>query len=295
MLDILVEYEDVGSVDIARWVERYPALRDEIIDFWTWLKGSPRVREADVGPFAPAVLDIAEEALRNATLSINLGSQWLEPAVDSDRDAAREALGVQLEVLRRQPWRIAGKASTAFRKAVVWTWVASIIQTRRSRVTRLGVQKATYLLENAMELKVFVEHEQKPLGPYDHRARYADAEPIAIGKGWLKISGASFRIDDNLAELRTYLPRYVRSQHLANAFIEHLAAFSDSELETLATVHWLAKDIILAGRPLTVANVEATLSQSKEWRPKLDRPNFSRVRIGEALTELTKLRLVPNR
>lgn len=289
---LLSEYDRLGKVDVAAWVGRYPELRDEIIDFWLWVTGTPLGVEMETGPFEVMDGDVAEDAFRDACLSVNLGRQWLEPPLDPSARAVRE-MAVALATLRVEPHVKKGKAPLPFRKAIVWSWVVSILQDHRPRVSRLTAQKATYFLECAMNLEIFVAHGRKPLGPYDHKARYKDAEPIAIKKGWLDVQGATLRAADDLTEVRRFVGRYVRSQVLAEKLVSYLARFSDDELETMATVHWCAKELIKTGHAVASGAVMEWLGQATEWRSKLDRPNFSSDRVGAALQRLNDLRLVP--
>jgi hypothetical protein len=287
---LLMEYERLGTVDLGAWIGRYPQHRDELIDFWMWVKGTPREAEMNVGPFPATDSDVVEGAFRDACLAVNLGRQWLERPLDPSVEAIRE-MAVALEALRAQPRVKSGKAPVQFRKAVVWTWVVSIFQSQRPRVSRLAVQKATYLLDCAMNLGVFADHTRKQLGPYDCKARYEDAEPIAINKQWLKVCGATLSATDDLSEVSRFVGRYLRSKQLAQRLIDYLARLSDDELETLATVHWSARELIEAGDMVSVTSVRHTLACTPEWRPKLDRANFSLDRVGTALQQLKDLRL----
>src|SRR5437773_10957832 len=79
---LLTEYERLGTVDVGVWVSRYPQYRDEIIDFWMWVMGTPRGVELKDGPFPAEDSDVAEKALRDACLAMNLEPQWLEAPVD---------------------------------------------------------------------------------------------------------------------------------------------------------------------------------------------------------------------
>jgi hypothetical protein len=291
---LLAEYDLVGSVDVAAWVARFPTYRDEIIDYWLWVRGTPRSTEMMSGPFTAMDPDVAENAFKDACLAVNLGRQWLEAPLDPSLAAVRE-MGLALEALRAKPRATGGKAPVQFRKAVVWTWVVSVLQTQRARVSRLAVQKVTYILDCAMDLGIFTEHGRKPLGPYDYKARYKDAEPIAVKKAWLKVRGATFLAAEDLSEVRRFVGRYLRSQDLAERLINYLGNLPDEELETLATVYWSSKELVEAGRPMSAEEVREVLARIDEWRTKLDRPNFSIARVSLALQRLKELRLIPQR
>lgn len=288
--ELLSEYARTGKIDITTWVSRYPSHRDEIIDFWLWARGTRVSPEERAGPFDSVDADITEESLRNACLAVNFGHQWLSPAVDPEPSDV-EKLGIELESIRQKPGQ-KSKAPVAFRKAVVYTWVVSRLQKKRPNVSRLAVQKTTYLLEWALGLGIFVQHDRKPLGPYDYKARYKDAEPIALKKGWLTIAGTNLRAADDLSEVDRSAGRYVKSASLATQLLDCLSAYSDSQLETLATVHWTIRELADSDRDLSIDSIERGLAATPEWRDKLSRANFSADRLREAVAFLQKLRLI---
>ena len=47
---ILEEYEGTGTIEIRRWVEEYPTLKDHLLDFIFWVEGAPR--QAEISDFA---------------------------------------------------------------------------------------------------------------------------------------------------------------------------------------------------------------------------------------------------
>jgi hypothetical protein len=288
--ELLSEYDRTGKIDITVWVNRHPALRDEIIDFWLWARGTRASAEEKAGPFDAIDADITEKTLRNALLAVNLGRQWLVPGVEPD-SIEIDKLAIELKSIREKPGQ-RSRAPVAFRKAVICTWVVSRLQKKRPTVSRLAVQKTTYLLEWALGLGIFVEHDRKPLGPYDYKARYKDAEPIARKKGWLTITGTTLRAADDMSEVDRLAGRYVRSEKLAGQLLDCLSGFSDSQLETLATVHWTVRELAGADRDVSIDAIERELAATPEWRDKLSRANFSRDRLSEAVGLLHKLRLI---
>jgi len=288
--ELLSEYDRTGKIDITVWVNRHPALRDEIIDFWLWARGTRASAEEKAGPFDASDADITEKTLRNALLAVNLGRQWLVPGVEPE-SIELDKLAMELKSIREKPGQ-RSRAPVAFRKAVVCTWVVSRLQKRRPTVSRLAVQKTTYLLEWALGRGIFFEHDRKPLGPYDYKARYKDAEPIARKKGWLTITGTTLRAADDMTEVDRFASRYVRSEKLAGQLLDWLAAYSDSQLETLATVHWTVRELTGGDRDMSIDAIERALASAPEWRDKLSRANFSPDRLREAVGLLHKLRLI---
>jgi hypothetical protein len=292
-LDLLSEYERSGRIEIADWVSRHPAHREELLDFWMWVKGT-RATSADLLDDIELIdssdVEVYEKSLTDACLAVTFGAQWLKPAIDPD-EAQLESLATELEDLRGKPQR-ARDSRVAFRKAVVCTWIVSRLQQTRPRVTRLATQKVAYLVEQAMSLNVFVQHDRKPLGPYDRNLRYKDAEPIAREKGWLLVSGTKLKATEDLSGLSRFLPAYIRSEQLAARLVDRLARFSDDQLETIATVHWITRELDAEDRALTVETVTKALADTPEWKAKLSRSNFSSAAVRDALFFLGQLRLV---
>src|SRR6185312_3994752 len=224
-------------------------------------------------PFVASDGDIAEGAIRDMCLSVNLGAAWLQQSVDPTSE--EETLARELKALRQRAHASGGKASVAFKKAAVSTWVVSILQEQRPRVTRLALQKTTYVLEFAMDLRLFQDHTRKKLGPYDSSARYKDAEPIAKKKGWLQVQGSTFRATTDSSGWSRFAGRYLRSEPLARRFVAYLARRTDAQLETLATVLSAAHDVLAQNQKPDVATIRATIGSVAEWTDKLDRPAFT--------------------
>lgn len=292
-LDLLSEYERSGRIDIAEWVKRYPVHRDELVDFWLWMKGTRSLPDELTEPETLDSSEIAvyHQALRDACLAVTFGREWLKPAVDDPEHAKLDALASELEKLRRKS-RSVRDPRIAFRKAVVLTWIVDRLQRSRPRVTRLAAQKTAYLLEQAMSLGAFLEHDRKPLGPYDSKARYRDAEPIARQKGWLQVSGTTLQAGEDLSDLTRFTRAYLRSESVAASLVDFLSRFSDDELETLATVHWIARELSTARCDVSTASVLGELARTAEWKAKLSRPNFSASAIEGALRFLGDVRLI---
>src|ERR1700752_2125133 len=290
-LELLGEYEREGLVDIAQWTRRFPEHREELIAYWMWLRGTPRLADIDLAQSVATHDDIAEHALNQACMAVSLGRQWLEAAVDADGDAEGK-LGLEMERLRLKSFGQTGTAPKAFRRAVVYSWVVSVLGERSVRVSRLATQKATYFLERGLSLGLFTEHQRKPLGPYDHQARYKDAEPIASKKGWLRVSGSTFEAGEQSSELSRYVGRYVRSEDLARRLLAVLARVSDSELETWATVDWAGRVLSAQGHAIAAVDVRRIFSQTPEWHGKLRRQNFREAAIARAIDRLSRLRLL---
>jgi hypothetical protein len=286
-LDLLEEYERGGAIDIAEWAKRLPDYRDELLDYWIWLRGTTRLSRV-ASTAEPPRDAVAARTLERATEAITLGKAWLDDTA-ADEDSS---LAGKLRAIRAQPYEYRGKAKKPFRKAAVYAWVALSLAGRRQRASRLATQKTTYFLERGLALDLFTDYRQKPFGPYDHGARYRDAEPIAEGQGWLEIRGASLEEGPAANKVYGYARRYIRSPELALRILDMLAPLLDAELETCATVDWAALQLRSQGERVNVQSIRGFLVRSTEWRRKLRKPNFSEKCIRDALVQLVRLGLI---
>jgi hypothetical protein len=131
-----------------------------------------------------------------------------------------------------------------------------------------------------------------PFGPYDSGARYKTAEPIASRQEWLAISGTEIKPGPKSPLATRYARHYVRSTTVAQELVEFLAGLTDSQLETWATVEWVARDLISERRPFDAGNIRRRLATIKSWAPKLKKPNFTEEQVAEAIEALVRLRIV---
>lgn len=279
-----------GAIDIAEWVQRFPEHRNELLDFWLWAR--PRAEHAGAGPndtSSPQIAAVREESLHRACLAVSLGSEWLRPlAVEVEIDKIAQ----DVRRIRKQLAANVPSNRRPFRRAVVYAWVIEQLAEVRTRVSRLATQKTTYLLENFLLLELFDTHKQKPLGPYDHVARYADAEPIAKGKGWIEVDGSTMRVGANASEFHQYASRYLRSMKLASTLTRWLGKLTDDQLETLTTVHWAATRLVTSSKPATAESVRESIENDSSWASKLQKTNFGQEQVAAALAALIALGLL---
>jgi len=285
--ELLTADEQGTTVDIATWVERFPEHREELLDFWLWARSRSN---ADVSPPPESLKlgDLARSALQRVCLAVSLGSEWLKPLVN---EAEARQIAVHLQQLRKVQFKTP-TSRRAFRRAVVYAWVIEQLAAFRATVSRLATQKTTYLLEGCLRHDLFDSHQKKPLGPYDHFARYKDAEPIAARKQWIRISGTTLEVGEKAREFHQYAQRYLRSVHLAAALAKLFARLTDDQLETLATVHWIGCRLNVPDRTLTPPVILGALQKDADWFSKLEKANFSLEAVGAALHALIALGLL---
>ena len=287
---LMLEYEQGAEIETSQWLSRYPMIRDELLDYWTWLRRTPRLDTLRTVAADPRDF-VAKEALHRAVEAISLGAAWLDDAVDVDKNT-EISLGRRVAALRATPRPTAGVAKPAFRKAAVYAWVALKIADERGSATRLSAQKVSHLLERALDLHLFEDHKKMRLGPYDSSARYRDAEPIAEKQGWLAIQGTTLMPGASSAKVNEYARRYVRDNRVAQDLVQVLAKLSDAQLETWATVEWVTRDLVAERRRFDAASIRDRLSRTPAWSLKLEKPNFAPSFITQAIESMLRLRII---
>lgn len=288
-LRMVEEHTATGNVDIARWIDENPDLPREAIEFaatLNWL--GPDEEEIPT----PDIWIDHGNAVQKARRE---GIQAMLHTAGHDPDLL---LGSEISRARREARPLPpelSQATPAFRRAVVYTWVADVLLRTRGRATRLATQKIAYLIERALELDLFVRHRRMAAGPYDWELRYVDAEPIAIGeKNWLQrdAKDTGFTHGPNVDAALGYAPRYIGDATVAEYFATRLSSCSDNELETWATVDSCAVELVSAGKPVSVEAVKDVIRSEPKWWPKLEKPYFSDEVIQEAIGHLLSLGLL---
>lgn len=276
------EYERTGRVALDAWLERLPQHAAELLDFAFALDDSPRRVSGSGDDEWVDEGGVAERALAHACSQLARSESDVEPTL-----ALRMA---QLRSVPRPP--SGGKAPPSFKRAVINAWVVEQMRREQPGVSRIAVQKTTYLLERSLDLGLFKEHQRMRFGPYDPAAKYKDAEPIGITQGWIVRSGYNLNAGPNIANVHRYASNYLPSVEVATMLVQLLAERTPWELETWATVEAVATDLQAAGESVSAASILAALGQVPAWRDKLKRPNFSPRAIDAALQHLTRLGLL---
>lgn len=274
---ILAELDAVGAVDTRKWLSAYPEVANDLLDFIIWLERDDATAPAtwaDEGGVAGAAFRRAFEQVKAAQAE----------------DLRRLSLELH-EIRSREQAAPNRKAPLQFQRASVFAWTVANLGQRRERVSRLAVQKSVYMLEHALGLHLFEEHQRKRLGPYDSTARYKDAEPIARKKLWVDQQGAALLPGTKAAEADRYAGRYLRAVELARQLVEILAGLTDDELECLATVQAVVSELRKQGVEVGVPAVKQRIAEIPEWAAKLRRRNFRDRDITLALQRLSMLGL----
>lgn len=290
---LLEEFVQTGRIELVKWIHQYPKARAELIDYRIRLglvRGDDREEESSQ-PWEDR--DVLRYLIRQHCQTLALGEAWAEQEVADASGSRRHWLAARLQEVRSTPCRKSPRIH--FERVCILAWCVAELRRYRGEASRLGVNKITYLLERSLRLGIF-DHQQMPFGPYDQKIRYS-AEPAAGRKQYIVVHQGrydTFEPGKKIAEALTYAPRYLRQEDLARALVEHFTRVTqdDFELETWATVQWVAQDLTSKGEGATPDTVQEALRGNAAWAKKLIRPNFARAVVERALTDLGGLGLI---
>lgn len=178
----------------------------------------------------------------------------------------------------------------AFNDAVVISVLAKHFGSEKYPLGRMRYQKLSYLLHRHAEGPV-EGYLKKAAGPYNPNTRYGGSEKIALENGYIREQQSGeyhgFVAADNIVEAEAYFDKRYGSQCVR--WLEQFRRKRNDDLELLATVDMAAEELRAAGRSVDVAGVKEVLRGSADWKPKLDRPVFSDVKIAKAIETCRKL------
>ena len=126
---------------------------------------------------------------------------------------------------------------------------------------------------------------KKAAGPYNPRVRYGGPERIARQSGYVRETQAGkysgLEQGEHIDKATGYFTRWYGDEPLQ--WLEQFRYESNDTLEVLTTVDMAVRELRAGGGEVSVAEVRRVLTESDEWRPKLQRPEFSDVGIGAAI------------
>ena len=254
---------------------------------------------------AKAVLNDADEAakaLKEAGLDPDTVAREGRAFIESLQGKVSEAEGNPVHELAQRLQRARRRAEPQtraqppFKRAAVLAWIVYHLVRVLGGVRRYRAGKTAYLLERGLGLGLFTTHTKKPWGPYDSKLKYVDGEPIARKKRWVVTfkNSSIIKIGSQMQEALRFAPRYLKDVELAKAYINHLAKYTNDELETIATVDWIALELSESAEVVSAETIRNALSNSEEWKEKLNRLNFSHASIANALRQLQQIGLLPH-
>jgi hypothetical protein len=281
---MLAEWVLKGSVSLEEWLARFPDSRDAVLQLALLIEAPGSIALEGVN------LEWQDDRGVAGRARERLVAKCRELAFqEHERELAASLPGARTAAARA---RSKGRAKAPFRRASILTWVLDQVRGESDQASRYVTHKTVYLLEHALELRLFTGFKKMAAGPYDPSLRYKDAEPIAERNGWLR------RENENLVATRSsraahrYAVRYLGDPELARRFVLLVARLEPWELDTLATVHSAACELYNKRSEVDELGVERLLSDSAEWKQKLMKRHFARERISAALDHLRRLGLL---
>lgn len=149
----------------------------------------------------------------------------------------------------------------------------------RKRYTKLA-----YLLHRHVE-KQPQGYLKKAAGPYNHETKYGGPERLALEKQYVREAKAGkyagFVDGEEIDQATSYFTKWYGEESLQ--WLEQFRYEKNDALEVLTTVDMAVRELRAGGRETSVAEVKRVLRESDEWRPKLERAEFSDLGIAAAI------------
>ena len=187
---------------------------------------------------------------------------------------------------------VEAKAShnTQINEAVVIAVLSAKFGSEKFPLGRFRRTKFSYLLHR------HTEHEaagfmKKAAGPYNPRTRYGGAEKIALKNRYVRVlsvgKSEGFVADENIAQAEGYFEKWYGTEALT--WLEQFHYYKNDALELLTTVDMACEDLSRAGKAVTLSTVKQVIRDNPEWKPKLDRPEFSDGNIERTIQSCSQL------
>jgi type I restriction enzyme S subunit len=199
--------------------------------------------------------------------------QTAAPAAMKDATAAS---------VRRHSW--------AFNEAVVIAMLAKRFGSDEYPLGRKRYTKLAYLLHRHVE-KQPEGYLKKAAGPYNPRMKYGGPERLALEKRYVREAKAGkyagFVDGEEIDRATSYFTDWYGEASLQ--WLEQFRYETNDALGVLTTVDMAVREIRAGGHKTSVAEVKRVLRDSDEWRPKLERADFSDAAIADALHRCAEL------
>jgi hypothetical protein len=276
-LQMVLELDKTGKIDLRAWVDRYPHYAEELVEFAIMVEPTPDT----ASPKQPTAEETAAAQRAADKFMRQVESGYIVEQEIRLRDrlaAARRTVVEQLSVEMRN-----------FRKAVTYTWVAHIRRAVYGSVDLIAPNKISGLLEFASRQMIFLEHQPYWYGLYD-----SELEKLAVEEGFLiRVGDHDLEPGPRYEHALKYPSRYLHDFEVAQEFVELLSRFGSFELETLSSVAIAAQALASEGVPISDAALRTRIGQMPGGKRKLRAPNFTPDAIADAVEHLKRLGLLP--
>ncbi len=221
----------------------------------------------------------ALEARRDKTKQIKRG--MMQELLTGRTRLVQTAAPAAMEDATAAPVR---KHSWAFNEAVVIAMLANRFGSEPYPLGRKRYTKLAYLLHRHVE-KQPEGYLKKAAGPYNPHMKYGGPEKIALNNGYVREAKAGkyagFVGGEEIDQATSYFTRWYGEASLQ--WLEQFRYEKNDALGVLTTVDMAVRELRAGGRETSVAEVKRVLRESDEWRPKLERAEFSDLGIAAAI------------
>jgi type I restriction enzyme, S subunit len=174
-----------------------------------------------------------------------------------------------------------------FKEAVLIAILTDKFSSAQYPIGRKRYTKFSYLFHRYTDNKT-EGYLKKAAGPYNPKTKYAGPEKIALQNKYVievqngKLSGfvAGSKIDD----ARNYFKNYWEADSLN--WLEKLKYKKNDELELIATIDKAIAELNEKEEAINLTNIKKVITETKDWKAKLEREIFSDDNIVRAINEL---------
>lgn len=271
------------------WVARFPEHEDEIRRYIARLQILGEAESAST-----EAVDITADSDRFRRITVGAIARARLRRIDRE-------FGGRIERARGAGMRRPRGGDAAwFPKFSVFAWIVLLLNESNGYTKRFRAQKVAFLVEHALDLQLFVEHERFAAGRYDWRLRYEKTgEPYAKQLGWFEVEKGSkgdesdrYRVFPEGRAAAVHAARHLADPEVFRELVFHLAESSSDELERLVTVLDIALELQAHGKVVSTANIEDRLASDPDYEHKLDLDYFSESDIRDSLVRLRDLKIL---
>ena len=177
-----------------------------------------------------------------------------------------------------------------FNKAALATYITDRCHAENLPLGRVKLAKLFYLVQRQAELALTEEFAKRAAGPLDdtiHKFLSLACKQkwivLARAQGDLKPVRPGAHVEKGVVQAEKFLGS---AKERIDSMLDTMKDWGWQALERWATVLHAADAIQSGGRDLTVSSIKAEIDKHPDWKPKLDRDEFSDDKLGSTLDGL---------
>jgi type I restriction enzyme S subunit len=177
-----------------------------------------------------------------------------------------------------------------FNKAALVTYIVTKCHDPQRPLGRTKLAKLFYLVQRRAEISLTEQFACRAAGPLDDAIhKFLN---LAKKNGWLTLAKAQGKLkpvvpgDSPQPAIDHVHQRWPHAVAAIDDVLDKMKEWGWEALERWATVENAAHQLIIDGKPVTLAAIKEVIAAEPKWRPKLDRDAFSDVKIQRTLRGL---------